>query len=253
MTPDEYLKSVLLKYSTSNGYEQNAAIVANDIARYIQEWAGQYLVAIDYSGSYAKKTAIAGEADLDLLISLSSTTPHTLEEIYKNLYTYMNGKGFSTRRQNVSIGLSHMGCKVDLVPAKRQSQQGNDHSLYVSKQSTWKKTNVHNHISLVGNSSRIPEIKIIKIWRNIRSLDFPSFYLELVVLHALKNQLVGELGNNVWKVLTYLSNDFVNTRFDDPANSNNIISDLLTQKERQLISNYAKASLLAKTWEEIVA
>ncbi|MFM8834014.1 MAG: nucleotidyltransferase [Cytophagales bacterium] len=253
MTADQYLRTVLAKYSTANGAAQHAAAIANELAPYIREWAGQYLVSLEYSGSYAKKTALAGEADLDLLISLSSVTPNTLQEIYNNLQTYLAAKGFITRRQNVSIGLSYKGYQVDLVPAKRQSQQGNDHSLYVNKKGTWTKTNVHQHITLVGNSSRIAEIQIMKIWRNYRSLDFPSFYLELVVLHALSGQSAGQLANNVWKVLTYIANDFVNARFVDPANSNNVISDLLSQQARQQISNCAKNSLTATNWSQIVA
>lgn len=254
MTVDEYLKTVLAKYSTANGSALQASAIANELAQYIQEWAGEYLVSLDYSGSYAKKTAIAGEADLDLLISLTSTVPNTLQEIYNSLFQYLIGKNFANvRKQNVSVGIAYKGFKVDLVPAKRQGQQGNDRSLYLSKKATWTKTNVHQHITLISNSSRILEIQLMKIWRNNRSLDFPSFYLELVVLHALNNQPLGKLGDNVWKVLNYLSNGFVNTRFVDPANSNNVISDELGQQARQLIASHAKASLSAKTWGDIVA
>lgn len=253
MMADEYLKTVLAKYSTANGSALQASAIANELAPYIREWAGEYLASLDYSGSYAKKTAIAGEADLDLLISLTSTVPNTLQEIYNSLFQYLTGKGFTNvRKQNVSVGITYKGFRVDLVPAKRQGQQGNDHSLYMSKKATWTKTNVHQHITLVGNSSRISEIQIMKIWRNNRSLDFPSFYLELVVLRALNNQPVGQLGNNVWKVLTYLSTDFVNARFVDPANSNNVISEELGQQARQLLANHAKNSLTAKDWNQIV-
>ena len=254
MTPDQYLQTILAKYSTANGSALQASAIAKELAPYIQEWAKQYLVSLDYSGSYAKKTAIAGEADLDLLISLTSTIPNTLQEIYNSLFQYLTGKGFTNvHKQNVSIGITYKGFKVDLVPAKRQTQQGDDHSLYISRKATWTKTNVQQHIALISNSSRISEIQIMKIWRNIRQLDFPSFYLELVVLHALNNQPIGQLGNNVWKVLAYLATDFVNARFVDPANSNNVISEELGQQARQLIANHAKNSLTANDWNQIVA
>lgn len=253
MTPDEYLKTILAKYSIANGSALQATNIAHDLVPYIQEWAGAYLASLNYSGSYAKKTAIAGEADLDLLISLTSTTPHSLKEIYNSLFKYLTDKNFTTpRKQNVSIGINYRGFKVDLVPAKRQSQQGKDHSLYMNKKSTWTKTNVHQHITLVRNSSRVQEIQLIKIWRRNRTLDFPSFYLELVVLYALNNQPVGQLGNNVLHVLAYLANNFVNARFVDPENFGNVISNELGQQEKKLIANFAKGSLTATTWDQVV-
>ena len=103
----------------------------------------------------------------------------------------MNGNGFSVRRQNVSIGIDYNSDQIDLVPARRQSQYGNDHSLYVSKKNSWIKTNIDTHISQVSNSNRLNEIKLVKIWRNANNLDFPSFYLELVVIDALYNRTTG--------------------------------------------------------------
>lgn len=223
MTPDGYLRKVLAEYSVANDFAQQAPTITKELKPYIRKWAGEYFVSLDFSGSYAKKTAIAGEADLDLLISLSSATPYTLEDIYNNLQVYLNDKGFTARRQNVSIGITYKGHKIDLVPAKRQGQQGKDHSIYTTRKETWTKTNIYRHINLIRNSQRNQEIKIMKIWRSINQLDFSSFYLELVVLCALSNQPVGQLANNVLKVLTYLTNDFVTAQFVDPANSNNII------------------------------
>ena len=78
MIPDEYLKTVLMKYGMANGSILQATDIAYDLAPYKMDWACEYLSSLNYPGSYAKKTAIAGEADLDLLISLTSTTPYTL-------------------------------------------------------------------------------------------------------------------------------------------------------------------------------
>ena len=152
-----------MKYGIANGSILQATDIAYDLAPYIKDWAGEYLASLNYSGSYAKKTAIAGEADLDLLISFTSTTPYTLKEIYISLFKYLTDKSFTPQKQKVSIGVTYRGLRVDLVPAKRKGQQGNDHSLYMSKKSMWIKTNVHQHITLVSNSFRIQEIQLIKI------------------------------------------------------------------------------------------
>jgi hypothetical protein len=72
------------------------------------------------------------------------------------------------------------------VPGKRQDQYGNDHSLYKRKQNSWTKTNIDTHISIVKNSGRIIEIAATKIWCAEHNIDFPSIFLELVVINALK-------------------------------------------------------------------
>lgn len=74
------------------------------------------------SGSRAKGTAIDIATDLDLFISLSSTTSNTLKEIYDSLYDCMIRQGITARKQNVSIGITYQNKDVDLVPAKRQGQ-----------------------------------------------------------------------------------------------------------------------------------
>ena len=84
-------------------------------------------------------------------------------------------------------------------------------------------------------------------------MDFPSFYLELAVIKALAAQFYkGGLANDVWKVFQYLSGDFVSARLQDPANTNNIISDDLSVTERNTIKAAAASALNATNWNQIV-
>jgi hypothetical protein len=105
------------------------------------------------------------------------------------------------------------------------------------------------HVKLCG---RISESRIVKLWRDQKALDFPSFYLELTVINALLRQPSGTLPENVWKVFGYLRDSFLDARVIDPANTNNIISDDLTGAEKARIKAAAVQTLKAKTWEEIV-
>ena len=137
---------------------------------------------------------------------------------------------------------------VDLVPAKRQSQYGDDHSLYSNKSKTWLKTNVTTHISEVGNSGRTDEIRLMKIWRNRRGLSFPSFYLELLVIRALHGQKYGDLSKNIVTVFEFMRDQMLTANFIDPANTNNIVSDTLTSIEKSTLAAAAKAAL-ASSWD----
>lgn len=252
MTVDAYLQGILTREAVDTGPYSPVRGVQATLAPIIREWAGSMLLSMNPSGSFAKGTANKSGTDIDLFISLSENTPGTLKEIYEKLFGRMQEKGFSPTRQNVSIHVKVNGYDVDLVPAKRQQSYGDDHSLYRRKADTWTKTNVTTHITHVVNGGRLQESRILKLWRNQKALDLPSFYLELTAIHALTGHYGGALGDRVWKVFQYLRDSFPNARVVDPANTNNIISDDLTAAERAKIKAAAERALAAKDWSEIV-
>lgn len=253
MTPDEYLKQILQKYiipiSKSSQYNQTAI----SLRPHIESWASGYLNEVYWSGSYAKGTAINISTDIDLFISLEHATPGTLENMYDTLFNKFNKLGYNPRMQNVSIGMNVNNISIDLIPARKYSGNTNYHNLWKHKQKTSIQTNIQEHINLVKNSGRIDEIKIIKIWRDLNNLAFPSINLELAVLEALKGKYIGDLANNVLEVLSYLgSEEFRNKKFIDPSNSNNIISDDLSLTEKLSISLCALSSKNESDWRKTV-
>lgn len=250
MTADQYLRNVLVKYAVDSSLAEQ---YKTKFEPYIRDWANGCLCELKISGSVRKGTAVENGTDVDLFISLSSTTNNSLSEIYNSLFDYMKGKGFNVRKQNVSIGVNFNSDQIDLVPSKRQSQYGNDHSLYVSKKSTWTKTNIETHISQVANSGRLEEIKLTKIWRNLHNLDFPSFYLELMVIDALKYSTKGNVATNFMKVLNYIAENITTAVYMDPSNTNNCISDQISNQEKSGIAQQAKSSASKPYWENIVS
>lgn len=252
MTADEYLQNILAREAVDTGMYSPVRGVQATLQPIIQEWAGTVLSSVSPSGSFAKGTANKSGTDIDIFISLTNGTNGTLKEIYESLFKKMTEKGYTPRRQNVSINVKVNGYSVDLVPAKRQDTYSDDHSLYRRKADTWTKTNVATHISHVRQGGRLNETRVLKLWRNQKGLDFPSFYLELVVITALSGSYYGTLSANVRKVFEYLRDTFPNARVVDPANTNNIISDDLTAAERAKIKSAAEQALVAPYWENIV-
>lgn len=249
MTADQYLNQTITKYQVDV-----AGVKAQVTAIYptLKVWANKYLIETIYSGSLAKGTAVSLSTDADVFISLSSSTPESLSDVYGSLYNVLVCAGYDTRKQNVSIGVSSAGYKIDFVPGKRQSQYGYDHSLYRNKARTWTKTNVKTHVSYVADSKRTDEIKLSKIWRTLNRLDFPSFYLELAVIDCLSGRRYSDLSGNFWEVLWFFESSFINRRYVDPANTNNIISEDLSDAERQSIQAAARLSRTKKDWSQIV-
>lgn len=250
MTSDEYLKNILTTKKADSISLSDWRL--NNIKTIITIWAGQQLNELKKAGSTAKGTAVKGIADFDIFISLKSDTTESLKEIYNKLDERVKASGITTRRQNVSLGITENGLNIDLVPGKIQTGYQNYHSIYSSKKDTWMQTNIDLNITKVVNSNRTNEIILTKIWRHIHKLDFPSVYLELTVLDALYNKTVNDLANNFWTVLTYIRDNLVDSSVIDPANTNNKISDMLYKYEKEAISTKAKESLGKKTWEEII-
>ncbi len=250
MTADQYVASVIKKKKGKPVSFLDPRLT--NIKKIIRTWAGECLSDIKLSGSCAKDTAIKGVADCDLFISLTSSTTQSLAEIYNSLEATVKSNGYKTRRQNVSIGIKIDDLDVDLVPGKIHSGYKNYHSLYSSKKDTWLQTNIDLHINTVTNSGRQEEIVATKIWRELHSISFPSIYIELTTLQALKFKNKSQLSTNFWSVLQFLSKDFVNNKVIDPANTNNVISDMLTKSEKETIQKKAIATLKAQKWEDII-
>ena len=251
MTADQYLQNILVREAVDTSAGSLVRGVQAVLQPVLAEWAGKWLKSVSPSGSFAKGTANRSGTDIDLFISLTNDTPETLKDIYTKLAKRMQEKGCVAKHQNVSINVRVGAYDVDLVPAKHQGGNSQDHSLYRRRADTWTKTNISNHISAVQNGRRIFKSRVLKLWRNQKQLDFPSFYLELTVIAALSGSRSG-LSDNVWKTFAYLRDSFANARVVDPANTNNIISDDLSAADKLKLANAAAAALKASDWNQIV-
>lgn len=253
-----YLESILNKYAprSLDSHTPNILLLKADL----QKWASSCFISTLNSGSRAKGTAISLASDVDYLISLTSSCNANnggLKSIYDSLHTFLKGKYNSVRKQNVSFRIKFGELEVDITPARKQSSNTNDHWLYVSKLDTWRQTNIQKHITDISGCGRSNEIKLLKIWRELNQLDFPSIYLEYLTINILSGKWKDptKLADNVWYVLQELSKDTsnpLNCRIVDPANSANILSDLLNLAEKKTIISKAKIATGKQYWSEIV-
>ena len=254
-----YLNQILEKYNGRDisGYSN----ALSQLQTTLKAWASSCYVNLLYSGSRAKGTAISIASDVDYLVSLTSGCNENsggLKSIFDSLYTELKSKYPSASKQNVSVRINLNGLEVDVTPARKQTGNTNDHWLYVSKLDTRKQTNIQKHINDTSQSGRTNEIKVLKIWRELHQLDFPSIYLEYLLINNIllnKSKDINSLGDNVWHALNELAKSTGNplgARIVDPANSANILSDLLTVAEKNTIINKAKVSIQQTNWNQIV-
>ncbi|MDP3029707.1 MAG: nucleotidyltransferase [Deltaproteobacteria bacterium] len=259
MASTMYLLQILQKYRARDLTNYSAAI--SQLKSTLQTWASSCYIEIINSGSRAKGTAISLASDVDYLVSLASSCNENsggLKSIYDSLYSKLSSNYQNVRKQNVSVRINLNGLEVDVTPARKQSGNTNNHNLYVSKFDTWKQTNIQKHITDISQSGRTNEIKLLKIWRELNKLDFPSIYLEYLVINNIllnKSKEVANLENNVWHAINELAKDNGNplsARIIDPANSSNILSDLLNQTEKNKIISAAKTASRRSNWNQIV-
>jgi len=251
VTTDEYLASVIAKYAVGAGRGSPALRAAADLEPMVTNWANRSLLQTSLSGSYAKGTAISLGTDVDIFISLRDVPRKGMKEIYWSLFQFCADRGLKPQAQNVSVRVKSNGVQVDLVPGRKQAGNTTDHTLYRRKKDSWVQTNVLQHIKVVAGSGRTDEIRAMKIWRERNHLDFPSFYLELMTIEALKGNRSNGLAERVGAVLRHIAERFMQARIVDPANINNIISDDLDLNEKRAVMNAARISL-QRNWEQVI-
>jgi hypothetical protein len=251
VSADNYLLQVLAQYDVSrNGLFEPAYKVLRPLGNELVRAFSSSLSRVQLSGSNAKGTAVRGGTDVDLFLSFAPSST-TLRDIYQDVYDYALRVGYAPRKQNVSIGITYSGHAVDLVPG-RQQQTAGYHSLYRRRANTWTQTNVDLHIQRVLNSGHTDEIQVLKIWRNLHQVDFPSFFLELLALEAFENVRTYGFAASVFASFRYIADNISHVRILDPANSNNVVSDDLTAAEKQRVAVAASRAATRSTWEDIV-
>lgn len=255
-TPDEYVHKTVDKYQVQAGENSVAYTTAMAFKSVAEAWAGACLRSVSVSGSYAKLTAVssslAGGSDIDLFVSLISNCDGTMKELYEKFYDYLTAKNWQVKRQNVSLGIKIGNTAIDLVPGKHQGANNEDHTLYVRRGDTWKKTNVQTHITTVLWSGYTTEIKAIKIWKRLHGLDFLSFYVELFAIRALNENNSRSVAENIRIVLKAIAENLDWWQIIDPANTNNIISEQHTADEKRMIAAQAAKSLAEPYWEQVI-
>lgn len=274
MSGNEYLENILIKYTPRNDFDYRDS--NTQLINILKEWATNCLVGDIYlSGSRAKGTAISLSSDYDYLVPLVSganiDNDTSLKAIYNSLYNklklqYPN----NIRKQNVSIRveLKNPLCtdllEIDITPARRQDGYQNWYSLYCNKNGQeWIQTNIKRHIDDVSSSGRIKEIKLLKIWRELHKLDFPSIYLEYLLIGDILNGYTRSdwsperLDPNFQRVLSQLSivwsgDNPLKRRIVDPTNTNNILSNLLSDVDKKKIIECATSSNNETAWNKVV-
>ena len=265
MTADQYLRAMVSKYAVESAPGSDGEREACALGRLISEWAGRDLVGFQLSGSYEKGTAITLCTGVDILVSVEK--PGDAKDVYMSLYQHCVEKHLPPEAHGVAIRITSNGVKVHIIPwnldrveqedsnGTRASNGHHQHTLYHHRRGRAIETNVSKHIDFVRQSGRADESRAFKVWRELQQLEWPSFYLELTVIEALADAEAptsGALAKNISAVMHYMATDFPRVAAVDPANPDNVVSDELTAKEKNVIARAARKSLAMGAWERVI-
>ena len=245
MTPaDLYLQAVINRHASPD--DPTPHRLRRQLLPLLRRWAGPNLESVTLSGSHPKGTALRS-SDIDLFLSLSPKTPGPLSDIHQTLAHHF--RDYLPRPRNVSLRIQFEGATIDLVPARRR-EDSTAHTLWQQRHNTWLQTDIDRQIRHVRSSQLLNEIRALKIWRKRNTLRFPSFLLELTVISAITPN--HPISDSFLTLLRYLAADFPAAQLRDPANSNNVVSALLTPQEKHRIAQTAELSLRAESWTHIL-
>ena len=203
-----------------------------------------------YGGSLAKRTAIAAQFDLDLVVYFAPESRMSPRDLYAAIEDRLRAAGHVPARHNVSIRLQYApGWHVDVVPGVAIGADYEYARLWAAERETVRQTSLKRHIELARSLDR-DTVKLLKLWRVRNAVRVGSFVLELAAARAATTR-ERTLEDRLASVLGFLAGEFESARLVDPANSNNVVTDDIEWFRKRDVAA-AAAQALEGPWERAV-
>ncbi len=259
LNKSKYLQQVLESYRMSHvddlmkKYIEKREIVKDAL---FEKFKDQIVTRAINSGSYAKHDAINIKFDLDVCQPFKRNAFDTLEEMGDAIFDFFNEEfknddfvKYKTRKQRVSTGITFVidgnEIQMDIVPGRELSTddyiETNRLNLYVRPKllqpASTTQTNIQKHIDLVkGKNAERSIIRLLKVWKtNKNNSRIKSFFVELITIKAFEKCF--DVPTGIWEqlemVLEFIRDNVKTICLEDPANSNNVVSDTMTDTEKE--------------------
>jgi len=258
MTPAEYLNALL---KAQNLDEDSTEL--KDLRQHRKEV--ETLIrekfpspTIRYGGSKAKGTMIRDSYDLDLpcyFANDDTSAGDTLKDIFESVKAALEQEYWAEVKAS-ALRLRSRDMKtdfhIDVVPGRFTDDTETDAFLHrTTGDKKWFKTNLDVHIEHVRDSGVTDAIKVIKVWRKRSGVNIKTFVLELIVVKLIGGSTKA-LDKQVVEVLTELAENADNISVEDPANSNNDLSEAWSDSVRSSVASAAASTLAtiqSGSWE----
>lgn len=242
----QYLDEILKEQNIPDNYKREMDKDRERIERLINSIPNLPNPTFYYGGSRGKKTMIKESYDLDLVLYYPETTESSVEDIFMYVSRFLGSSNYDIYPKNVAIRvIKRADYHIDIVPGKRITGSEEYAFLWKSKTRERLKTSVIKHIAAIIEFGKRDVIKLIKLWKVRNKINFPSFILEQIIIRALKDKSDLSLDKAIIYVLNFISTKIESIRLEDPANTNNILTDkdVISSYDKDIFANAAKNSL----------
>lgn len=251
-TTNDYLKKILSSHNLKNDAEEIEKVRSerDKVEKIIKDKYPEAKITIRYGGSYAKDTMVKDNYDLDVLCYFhegENSAGDSLEDIYNNVKACLNDDYFVQPKKS-ALRLKDKDNKndfhIDVVPGRFVEKDNGDAYLFQEgAEKSRLKTNPDTHINYIKNSKLTDVTKLLKVWKNKNSIEIKTFVLELLTVKVLKDRKDKGLSENLKYFWEEMKNNIDNIAVEDPANSNNDLSDIFNNSVKQPIKLTAEIAL----------
>jgi hypothetical protein len=249
MTPEEFLQNLLKSQDLTLDEDAILQSHKDEVTKFLRAEFGSE-PDIKYAGSYRKGTMIRENYDLDIVAYFPSTDERTLKEIHDDVLSRLKEK-YDVEEKASAIRITDMkdtedatDYHIDVVPG-RFIEDSKDVFLYVVDGDKERiQTNLKTHIEYITNSRCADVIRLVKLWAHRNDISVRTFVLELFVVESLSgSRNKSDLKTSFLQALSAFKEDFQTKKLIDPANSGNVVSDLLHPSILAMVTEAAGESL----------
>lgn len=254
---DEYLKKVLSEENLKSDPLLLKKYLSYKIV--IKEWlnhkfGSKLICKAEDAGSFFKRTAIASNSDLDIILPFKNNSYYTLEEMYYDVYDCLQahfGDKAMVTKQTKAIGLTfeYNGLPIhfDIVPGREVDNYKitKELNLYVRPDWAWQKgtsfkTNVGVQKTITVNKPEARRvIKLLKTYKVRNDIQLPSVIIDQCVVEALSDSQFGvhfSDTENLLNSMNFIARKIQQQNYLDTANSNNNLNSKLNSTQRNYLA-----------------
>lgn len=261
MTINDYLKGLIDTQTISTGDKEFITLEGhkNEVTNYLRKKFGAEPI-IKYAGSIAKGTMLKESYDLDIVCYFPDTDSRSLKDIHKSVFDYLENeytlekKSSAIRILDLKNSQNSIDYHVDVVPGRFIEGTSDVFLPVTTSERDRIQTNLKTHISYIKDSDCIEIIKLFKLWKTRNNIALRTFILEVFIVETLKDfDKKHLLQDAVLKVFLDLKLEFPTKRLIDPANSGNVLSELITSIEKNIVANMADNALKTINYSNILS
>jgi hypothetical protein len=254
---DEYLKKVLSEENLKSD-----PLLLKKYLSYkaeIKEWLNRkfdsrLICKAEDAGSFFKRTAIASNTDLDIVLAFRNNSYATLEEMYYHVYDCLQAqfehKAIVTK-QTKAIGLTFehncLPIHFDIVPGREVGDYKvtKELNLYVRADWAWQKgssfkTNIGVQKTITVNKPEARRvIRLLKTYKVRNGMELPSVIIDQCVVESLSDSRFGvhfSDTENLLNSMNFIARKMQQNNYSDTANSNNNLNSKLNSTQRHYLA-----------------